>query len=157
MDSKLTAEDIKKRLAGIGGYGNIFIPEYTWKQIRIDAVIIDIRKRWVRGFEVKTSRIDFLQDDKWTQYSEFCSSVSIVCPEGLIEKNEVQKPFGLLWIKESVDWNRQRDFQWVRRPKNIQNRKSLAWFWTYLNVIERELPRMYYEIDSFKRAQMVRK
>jgi hypothetical protein len=146
----LNSDEIKQRLIQIGNYGNIFIPEFTWDNLRIDVIIVDIYHRWIRGFEIKTSRADFFKDEKWTNYSKFCSSLSIVCPEGLIKKEEVGNPFGLLWICETGLTYRPSDLKWVKRPKNIQKRNCLAWFWTYLSILERELPRMYFEIESLK-------
>jgi len=150
----MTADDIKSYLAGMDG---LFIPEFTWRDKRIDAIIIDIKHRWIRGFEIKTSRSDFLKDQKYWQYSEFCSSISFVCTAGLIQPEEVEKPIGLLWIEENIDLQRQSffesptPFQWKKRPGNFQRQKSLSWFWTYLRVLEMELPRIYFELSRFKK------
>lgn len=98
----MTAKEVKETLKRLYAYrtSSIFIPEYTWKDLRIDALIVDIRKRWIRGFEVKVNRGDFLRDDKWMLYSEFCSSLSVVCPENIVMPEEIKKPYGLLWIME---------------------------------------------------------
>lgn len=97
MGEAVTIEDIHGWLSGIGGYGNLYIPEFTWDGLRIDGIVIDVRTRWIRGYEIKMSRADFLSDEKWMNYSEFCSSLSVVCPEGLIQKNEIQSPCNSRW------------------------------------------------------------
>lgn len=143
----MNANDIKTTIKKwcLNSWNNIFIPEFTYGNKRIDAAIIDINHRWIRGFEIKISRADFLQDDKWTGYSSFCSSLSIACPEGLIKPEEIKKPFGLVWILENKDtkpkyWD--KSCIWKKRPKNFQSRNSLAWLYKYVSVIETELPRL---------------
>ncbi len=131
----MTALEIKNRLRFMSYVHNIFVDEFTFEDLRIDAILIDIQHRWIRGFEIKTSRADFFADKKWTQYTSFLSSLSIVCPAGLIQKEETSKPFGLLWMTPEKT-------QWIKRPINFQNRASLAWFWTYIQVIEKEFIRM---------------
>jgi len=135
----MTALEIKNRLRNMSWHG-LFIDEFTFGNQRIDAVIVDTIHRWVRGFEIKMSRADFLRDSKWSAYTRFLSSLSIVCPEGLIKPEEIEKPFGLLWVTETR-------FQWKKRPCNFQERRNLAWLWTYIRILEVEVPRMKMEIN----------
>ncbi len=155
----MNATEIKTLLKKLYAYrtSSIFIPEYTWKDLRIDALIVDINKRWIRGFEVKVSRGDFLRDDKWMLYSEFCSSLSIVCLEGIVKPEEIKKPYGLLWIvKDQCSFEHYR-LVWKKKPLNFQKRDGLAWFWTYTNVLETELLRLdreaMYLKEEIKRIQ----
>lgn len=148
--SDITAAEIRKAIGCMGDAGNILIPEFTWtanrqaQDIRIDALLVEVRKRWIRGFEIKTRREDFLGDDKWHLYTEFCSSISIACPAGLIKREEVKPPFGLLYVTRSEGtWLNHR---WERKPKRFQQGDGLAWMWTYMRVIERELPRLNGEL-----------
>lgn len=131
----MTAKEIQARLKGFGSFYEVYIPEFTYGGRRIDAAFVDTRHRWVRGFEIKVTRTDFLSDKKWTEYTEFCSSLSIVCPAELIQKDEIKKPFGLLWIYPDK-------IKWIKRPTNFQKKDSLAWLYTYVRVIEKELPRL---------------
>ena len=140
----MTEADIKHRLKNMTHFHGIFVDEFTFGAYRIDAVIIDLKHRWVRGFEIKTNRQDFKQDIKWTQYSKFLSSLSMVCPENLIQPEEIEKPLGLLWISNSR-------VIWKKRPGNFQTRHSLAWIWTYVSVIEQEFPRLWWENDRLQR------
>ena len=146
----MNAIEIKELLKRLYAYrtSSIFIPEYTWKDLRIDAIIVDIRKRWIRGFEVKVNRGDFLRDDKWMLYSEFCSSLSVVCPENIVKPDEIKKPYGLLWIAEEKYGHR---LIWKKKPMNFQRRDALAWFWVYTHVLETELLRLDREMADFKK------
>lgn len=131
---------------------SVFVPEFTYGDLRVDAIIIDTKKRWIRAFEIKTSKADFVQDDKWTMYSQFCSSLSIICPADLIQPEEVKKPFGLLWVLPMVLQNpysaQNRRLAWKKYPQNFQKRNSLAWLWTYVRVIEMELVRLNWEVHN---------
>ncbi len=133
---EIKSRDILEKMNDLAAFNGILIPEFTYGDLRIDAIIIDTSKRWVRGFEIKVSRSDFLCDKKWMLYSQFCSSLSIVCPEGLIQKNEIDDPFGLLYVSDK--WPR---FHWIKRPKNFQKRCSMSWYWTYTKIIETEFRR----------------
>lgn len=139
----MTADEIKRRLSRFEGYYGIGVDELTLPDYkhRVDYAIINIQKRWIRGFEVKVSRADFLRDKKWTNYSQYLSSLSIACPEGLIDKEEVQSPFGLVWL--GTNKYNLPTVKWIRRPKNMQKRNSLAWLFTYVEVIEREFARSW--------------
>jgi hypothetical protein len=134
----MNAQDVQNQLSKMERWANIYVPEYTYGDLRIDAIIIDTDHKWIRGFEVKVSRSDFINDDKWENYSSFCSSLSIVCPWGLIKKEEINKPFGLLWV------SRNGSHQWERRPKNFQKREALAWRFLYYRVMETEFKRLYW-------------
>jgi hypothetical protein len=138
--------DIKDKLQKMSDYNNILIPEFSYGSLRIDALLVDVHHRWIRGFEIKVKRGDFLQDTKWVEYSKFCSSLSIVCPEGLIKPEEVESPFGLLWMKDQ----NYCFAEWKKRPKNFQKRNSLAWLYMYTNVIEKELRRLDFENMDLK-------
>ncbi len=144
----VTQETIRDELRRLGGWGAVYVPEYTWENLRIDALVIDIHKRWVRGFEVKVSRSDFLRDEKWQLYSQFCSSLSIACPKGLIAKDEVPDPFGLLWV-----WHGRHSIEHKceKKPKRFQRRESLAWVFTYIKILEKELPRLVHEIEQLRK------
>lgn len=148
----MNTKEIMEILSASYAYSSsIFVPEFTYGDLRADAIIIDTKKRWIRAFEIKTSKADFIQDDKWTMYSQFCSSLSIVCPEDLIQPEEIEKPFGLLWVFPkntlSSDFKNKR-VVWKKKPQNFQKRNSLAWFWTYTKVIEMELVRLTWGVHN---------
>ncbi len=142
----MTAEfiqDVIQMLSFSTWYG-VYVPEFTYENMRIDAAIIETRKRWIRGFEIKVSRADFLRDEKWQNYSEFTSSLTLICPEGLIAPEEIPKPFGLAWVDEL------KGVTWKKRPKRFQRRDCYAWTLQYTSVIEKELPRLMHEIREMR-------
>jgi hypothetical protein len=151
----MTSQEIKDRLRNSFAFNtsSIYVPEYTHRELRIDAIVINIAKRWIRGFEIKISRTDWLQDDKWVLYSQFCSSLSIVCPEDLIKPNEIEKPFGLLYILEKKKLTSNLEsvgMVWKKKPQNFQKRNGLSWFWTYTKVLENETMRLDRELNMHK-------
>ena len=152
--ASVTVEHIHAYLRGLGGFYGVYVPEFTYHQRRLDAAIIDVSKRWVRGFEIKVSRSDFLKDEKWQEYAEFCSSLSIVCPKGLIEPEEIPKPFGLLYVSHDHphQWTQRIELcgKWVKKPKRFQRRDALAWLYQYVRVIEKELPRLSGEVERLR-------
>ena len=143
----MTIDDIHVVLRRLGGFYGVYVPEFSFAGRRIDAAVIDTSKRWIRGFEIKLSRSDWLRDEKWQEYSRFCSSLSVVCPEGVIEEHEVESPFGLLWVMNEPGF----PVRWVRKPKRFQRRDALAWLYTYVSVIEKELPRLNNEVARLMR------
>lgn len=144
MDGKVTEKIIRRVLERIGGYRSIYIPEFTYGGLRIDGIVINTDKRWIRGFEIKMSRADFLRDEKWHRYSEFCSSLSMVCPAHLIEPKEIPKEFGLLWIRD------EHNIEWVKKAKRFQKRDAMAWTYKYLDVLESEFPRIITEKERLQ-------
>ncbi len=52
---------------------------------------------WI-GYEIKVSRADYLSDKKLLDYLRYCSHLYVVCPHGLIKKEEVPDPIGLLYV-----------------------------------------------------------
>ena len=140
----MTIEGIHQVLKRLGGFGSHYIREFTYQSMRIDAAIIDMRSRWIRGFEIKVNRSDWLKDEKWMHYSEFVSSLSVVCPTELIKPEEVNKPFGLLWVEAAGS------VRWVKKPKRFQRRDAMAWLYRYLEVIEAEFPRVVGECDRLR-------
>jgi hypothetical protein len=95
------------------------VEKYDWgvryEQIRFDALMVNFKKKWVRGFEFKSSRQDFMRDKKWPKYLDWCSTLTFVCPEGVIKKGELPKGVGLVHVKPGL-----YNAEWVR----VHNPKS---------------------------------
>lgn len=70
---------------------------------RIDAWAMN--KSWSKlkftGYEIKCSRSDFRQDDKWHAYLPLCNQLFFVCPKGMIEVSEVPGAVGLKYVHPS--------------------------------------------------------
>ncbi len=69
---------------------------------RLDGIAI--RPSWahpeVHGFEIKVSRRDFIQDDKWTAYLPSCKQFWFVTGPGIVDKAEIPEQAG--WIEASA-------------------------------------------------------
>jgi len=57
-------------------------------------------KSWARpytiAYEIKCNRQDFLRDEKWQEYLQYCNYLYFVCPIGAIDPSEVSEEAGLL-------------------------------------------------------------
>lgn len=62
-------------------------------------------KSWAKlkftAYEIKTSRSDFLGDDKWNRYLKNCNCFYFVCPYGMITKEEVPDCAGLMYVTKT--------------------------------------------------------
>ena len=117
----MIAQDITALLAD-KHHSDLFVPECkvnsTWGQeptYRLDAWAM--KRSWspwtTFGYEIKVSRSDFLQDDKWLNYLPLCHRFSFVCPRGLIDPKEVSDGAGLIWTTK----NGQRLITKVKAPQ----------------------------------------
>lgn len=105
MTEKVSAHTIKKALAD-KHHKEFFITEckngpthYSRNLLQVDAVAI--YKSWssplIRGYEIKVSRGDFLKDAKYSQYLQYCHEFYFVTPSGMVQRQEVEDPIGLMW------------------------------------------------------------
>jgi hypothetical protein len=110
---KIRADMIKKGLSEKHAQ-DFFITEVkngpTWAARKGELLKLDglaIKKSWTQpcftGYEVKVSRNDFLNDEKWPAYMDYCHRFYFACPKGLIQPEELQDNVGLLWYDESYD------------------------------------------------------
>jgi hypothetical protein len=65
----------------------------------------------VQGFEVKISRSDFLRDNKYHLYGQYVNALTLVCPSGMIQREEVPEHTGLMWYTPSS-----RSLRYRRKP-----------------------------------------
>lgn len=49
------------------------------------------------GYEIKVSRSDFKQDNKWHLYLQYCNEFYFVVPKGLVKKEELPDNVGLIY------------------------------------------------------------
>lgn len=91
---------------------------FSCRDCQFDAFMITPHRKIMKGFEFKVSRSDFLADLKprqkkrslWTGieyddgspkykgYLKYCNLFYWVCPERLIQPEEIEAPTGLIWI-----------------------------------------------------------
>jgi len=53
------------------------------------------------GYEIKCSRADFENDQKWVGYLDLCHLFYFVCPAGLIHSTDIPSNIGLIWVSKS--------------------------------------------------------
>lgn len=74
-------------------------PSTMSETLRFDA--LSIKKSWTKpcitGYEVKVSRSDFLHDDKFIHYKNYCHRLYMVCPKDLIAPSELPEDIGLIY------------------------------------------------------------
>lgn len=88
---------------------DVFVPEcktgpsQASSHLRLDAWVM--KRSWskplVTGYEVKVSRSDFMRDDKWPGYMDYCNELYFVCPHGLIQPDELGEGVGLMWVTKT--------------------------------------------------------
>lgn len=102
---KVRAEQVKLALANKHG-DDLFLTEVKTGRtydnnelLKFD--VLAMKKSWANpclyGYEVKVTRADFLQDQKWPGYMAYCHRFAFVCPKGLIQKEELPEEVGLIW------------------------------------------------------------
>lgn len=104
---KITATDIKKALSK-HHTSEFFIteckngPTYSPSPqglLKFDGLAI--YKSWsqkhIRIYEIKVSRSDFLQDNKYHLYKQYCHEMYFAVPKGLVKKEEVPDDVGLMY------------------------------------------------------------
>jgi len=53
-------------------------------------------KPWTIAYEIKTSRQDFLRDEKWRNYLPYCNYLYFAVPLGVIDPSELADDVGLI-------------------------------------------------------------
>jgi len=134
----MKARDIMECIYRMGNYRDVVVPEFTIDGKRIDAILINTSRKVVRGYEIKTSRPEWKADKKWQGYSTFCDLLYVVCPEGMIQKDEVDSQHGLIWCKMNHDVF--YDWKYVKRAK--RNDVPIE---TYYRILELEFPRLAFD------------
>jgi hypothetical protein len=62
---------------------------------------IAVKKSWskplITGYEIKVDRGDFVRDNKWVHYLQYCHKFYFVCPKDLIKPEELPAEVGLMY------------------------------------------------------------
>lgn len=61
------------------------------------AITKSYTKPCIIGYEIKVSRNDFKQDNKWHLYLQYCNEFFFVVPTGLVKKEELPDNVGLIY------------------------------------------------------------
>lgn len=136
--TKIRAHHIKKGLADKHA-DEFFMTEVkngpTWSARKGELLRLDglaIKKSWTKpcitGYEVKVSRNDFLNDEKWPAYMEYCHRFYFACPKGLIQPEELPDDVGLLWY--SPDYNNAGNLYTRRKAlyRNIEISQEMLYY-----------------------------
>lgn len=85
-----------------------------------------MKKSWANpcltAYEIKVSRNDFQQDQKWPGYLQYCNQFSFVCPTGLIQPDELPEEVGLIYYnpeKSTLYTKRKAKHRLVDIPKEL--------------------------------------
>lgn len=78
-------------------------PKYSLGNLILDFwyIKLDFNKNFSEGFEIKTSREDFLRDSKWPGYLNYCNKFYFVCPKDVIFKEELDPQIGLIYVYDT--------------------------------------------------------
>lgn len=74
------------------------------------------------GYEIKVSRGDFKQDNKWHLYLQYCNEFSFVVPKGLISKEELPDNVGLIYYdpdKKTLRTIKKALYRQIEKPVGI--------------------------------------
>lgn len=113
MGEKVTSTMIKKALASFHEK-DFFITECKTCStyfpdpqglLKFDGLAVrrSYTKPCITGYEIKVSRGDFLQDNKWHLYLRYCNEFYFVVPAGLITKEEISENVGLIYYYPETD------------------------------------------------------
>lgn len=85
-----------------------------------------VRKSYTRqcltGYEIKVSRGDFLQDNKWHLYLQYCNEFYFVVPAGLIQKDELPEDVGLIYYypeKGTLKTKKRAAYRTIEEPVGV--------------------------------------
>lgn len=124
---------------------------------RLDVAVVTssagYRNIYLRGYEVKATRADLLQDlkaDKWRKYLDVCTSFYFAFPKGMAEPDEIPEECGI------IEWNG-NSWNVTRKPPDLGDGKEgtngpkrdtlMRILWRYANAC-RETE---WKVDSLKR------
>jgi len=109
MKEKIVTAGTILELLAAKHLGDVFVPECkdgpTWggTHFRLDGWAM--KRSWtqpmVSGYEIKVSRSDFIQDDKWRPYLALCNCFYFVCPFQMIDPSELPADVGLMWVAKT--------------------------------------------------------
>jgi len=104
---------LQKRHLNKARLDDVFLTEVKNGQSYVprgELLILDalaIKKSWANpcftGYEVKVDRGDFMRDQKWPGYMQYCHEFYFACPKDLISPDELPKEVGLIYYNPEKD------------------------------------------------------
>ena len=111
--SDMILRQLQKRHVDKARLDDVFLTEVKNGQSYVprgELLILDalaIKKSWANpcftGYEVKVDRGDFMRDQKWPGYLQYCHQFYFTCPQGLIQPEELPKEVGLIYYNPEKD------------------------------------------------------
>ena len=101
------------------------------------------------GYEIKVSRADFEQDQKWVDYLPLCHQFFFVCPGGLIRSPELPPEAGLIWVS-STGRLVTKKASIIREP-DLKKLNALL-IYVLMCRIEQKKQEPFDHVDSMKKA-----
>lgn len=133
-DKRVTSTDIKLALKEFhNGKPSYFITECKTCStyfpdpqglLKFDGLAItkSYTKPNIIGYEIKVSRNDFLQDNKWHLYLQYCNEFFFVVPKGLVRKEELPENVGLIYYdpeKNSLRTVKKALYRQIEEPVGV--------------------------------------
>ena len=147
----MRADQIRELLA-IKHAEDVFVSECkdgptSWgEHLRMDAWVM--KKSWSKPlsivYEVKVSRSDFLNDEKWKFYLPYCNEFYFVCPDGLIKPEELPSEAGLLYVSKTetkLFKKKKSSYREVEIPESV---------YRYILMSRAKIQREYEKRDNVK-------
>lgn len=107
MSDKITSVEIKKALAAshdkdffmteVKNGSSYFPPAQGLLIFDGIAITRSYTRPCIKIYEIKVSRGDFLRDNKWNLYKQYCNELYFVVPKGMIDKSELPDDVGLIY------------------------------------------------------------
>ena len=107
IKKKVTSTEIKKALAEthekdfflteVKNGSTYFPPAQGLLMFDGFAMTRSYTKPCIKIYEIKVSRSDFLRDNKWELYKQYCNELYFAVPKGLIDKTELPDDVGLIY------------------------------------------------------------
>lgn len=132
---------------------DVFVPECKdgssgMGYLRLDAWVM--KKSWVHplaiGYEIKVSRSDFVNDEKWRGYLPYCNEFYFVCPTGLISPDELPNDTGLLWLAKTGT----RLFK-KKKPVYRNDTPDMLELYKYIVMCRSKIKRNTYDSDQTRK------
>lgn len=100
---------------------------------RADAIAMNVypsRGLELRGMEIKVSRADFLSEmknpDKADAIARYCNSFYLVCPKGLVDKDELPEAWGLIEVSHAGVVRIRKKAKFVEKPIEPVSKELMA-------------------------------
>jgi hypothetical protein len=131
---------------------DVFVPECkngeTWgvrDLLRLDAWVLlrTYSPLTTIGYEIKVSRQDFEQDQKWVGYLGLCHMFYFVCPAGMIRSIDLPEQIGLIWVSQSGQLHTKKKAE--RQQPDIEKQNRLL---TYVVMARAKIVANMYAVND---------